>query len=74
MTQLLTRRQWLSTVSTAMAGLYLEPPSITLADSAPTAPVAIAKCSGYDGELLPTLERMFDQLGGMSRLDRKSVV
>lgn len=36
--------------------------------SAPTAPVAIAKCPGYGADLLPAMERMFDQLGGLGRL------
>jgi uncharacterized protein (DUF362 family) len=30
--------------------------------------VSIAKCDSYGAELLPTLDRMFDQLGGLARL------
>jgi uncharacterized protein (DUF362 family) len=37
--------------------------------TAPTAPVAVAKCKTYSpAELVATLDRMFDQLGGLSRL------
>jgi len=39
-----------------------------LARSAPSAPVAIAPCSTYGAELLPTLEKMFDRIGGLGRL------
>jgi len=35
---------------------------------APTAPVAIARCPDYGSQLLPTMDRMFDQLGGLSRI------
>ncbi len=35
--------------------------------AAPNARVSVAKCKTYDAELVPTLERMFDQLGGMGR-------
>ena len=41
---------------------------------APTAPVAIARCQRYGPELLPTLERMFDQLGGIERLVKGKTV
>jgi uncharacterized protein (DUF362 family) len=44
------------------------------AQSAPTAPVAVAKCPGYGAELLTALERMFDQLGGMGRLVKGKTV
>ncbi|MES1261060.1 MAG: DUF362 domain-containing protein [Acidobacteriota bacterium] len=38
------------------------------APPAPAAPVSIAKCGSYGAELVPTLDRMFDQLGGLGRL------
>jgi len=44
------------------------------AASAPTAPVAVAQCKTYGSELLPTLERMFDQLGGLGRLVKNKTV
>jgi uncharacterized protein (DUF362 family) len=36
--------------------------------------VAVAKCKSYGAELLPTLERMLDQLGGMGRLVKGKTV
>ena len=62
-----TRREWLKTVSAA-SGVYLAGSGVSRAASAPTAPVAFAKCKSYGAELLPTLEKMFDQLGGLGRL------
>lgn len=44
------------------------------AASAPTAPVAAARCPSYGAELLPALEKMFDQLGGVGRLVRGKTV
>lgn len=58
---LLTRRQWMMA---AGAGLALRRP----VRSAPTAPVALARCRQYGPDLTPTLARMFDQLGGLGRL------
>ncbi|MGA8151314.1 MAG: DUF362 domain-containing protein [Terriglobales bacterium] len=43
--------------------------------TAPSAPVAIAKCKTYSSaELLATLDRMFDQLGGLSRIVKGKTV
>jgi uncharacterized protein (DUF362 family) len=36
--------------------------------AAPAATVSLAKCDVYGAELLATLDRMFDQLGGLGRL------
>lgn len=37
--------------------------------AAPTAPVAVAPCKSYaSSELRPTLEKMFDQIGGLGRI------
>src|SRR5207247_10316878 len=44
------------------------------APAAPTAPVSIAKCSTYDGDLASTLTTMFDQLGGLGRIVRNKTV
>jgi uncharacterized protein (DUF362 family) len=41
---------------------------------APAAPVALARCRSYDAELLPTLSRMFDQVGGLGRLAKGKTV
>ncbi len=42
--------------------------------AAPAAPVSVAKCKTYGAELLPTLERMFDQLGGLGKLVKGKTV
>jgi len=49
-------------------GVYWKAPSL-LASHAPTAPVAVGTCKTYNpAELLSTLGRMFDQLGGLKRI------
>lgn len=45
-----------------------------LGKEAPTAPVSIAKCPSYDGDLGATLATMFDQLGGAGRLVKNKTV
>jgi len=69
-----TRRQWLATTSTAVAGNCLVGSMPLRAVEAPTAPVAIARCQRYGPELLPAMERMFDQLGGIERLVKGKTV
>ncbi|HUE20242.1 MAG TPA: DUF362 domain-containing protein [Bryobacteraceae bacterium] len=61
-----TRRQWLA----AAAGAALVRPFVPAASAeAGRAPrVAIARCATYGPELLPAMQRMFDQLGGLGRL------
>lgn len=61
-----TRRQWLSTVTATAGALSAGRPMFGA--SAPTAPVAIARCNSYGAELLPTMQKMFDQLGGLGRI------
>jgi uncharacterized protein (DUF362 family) len=68
----ITRRQWLSGFGVTAASLWVPPAG--RAAQAPTAPVAVAKCKTYGAELLPTLERMFDQLGGLGRLVKGKTV
>ena len=63
----MSRRKFISSVGAASAGWWLARPSPGFAKTVPTAPVAVAKCKTYGTELLPTLARMFDQLGGMER-------
>lgn len=49
-------------------GAYWKMPSL-LASPAPAAPVAVGTCKTYSSaELLSTLSRMFDQLGGLKRI------
>ena len=65
-----TRREVLKKMGSAAiaAGAYWTAPSL-FASTAPTAPVAVAKCGTYDAAtLVPTLSRMFDQLGGLKRI------
>jgi uncharacterized protein (DUF362 family) len=70
MRKLLTRRSFVS-LGTSVAGLALSRPA---AASAPTAPVAVAKCPTYGTGVLPRLEAMFDQLGGLGRLVKGKTV
>jgi len=44
------------------------------ANEAPTAPVSIARCRTYDGDLTGTLSTMFDQLGGLQGLVKNKTV
>jgi hypothetical protein len=61
----LSRRQFIAT--SAVAGLGATR-FASWARSAPSATVSIGKCGSYGAELVPTLDRMFDQLGGLERL------
>ncbi len=45
-----------------------------LRGSAPTAPVAIARCKSYGPEFLTAAEKMFDQLGGAGRIVKGKTV
>jgi uncharacterized protein (DUF362 family) len=69
--QALSRRQFLA--GSAAAGLCATRLS-SLAHAAPAATVSIAKCDGYGPELVAALDRMFDQLGGLSGLVRGRTV
>lgn len=64
----LRRREFLQGLAAAAAGLYLTPARLMASPGAPTAPVAVAKCSTYGAEMVATLAGMFDQLGGLQRL------
>src|SRR5690349_14477183 len=53
---------------------FLAAPRRVRAD-APTSPVAVARCKTYKpSELLPVMEKMFDQLGGLGRLVKGKTV
>ncbi len=68
--ELPSRRQFVSSgASAAMLALPRR-----AAASAPTAPVAIARCSEYGRAVLPNLERLFDALGGAGRLVKGKTV
>jgi uncharacterized protein (DUF362 family) len=63
-----TRRQWLARTGFAAAGSILSRPSPAPAATGPAARVAIARCSNYAADLLPAMQTMFDQLGGLERI------
>ncbi len=70
-----TRREWLWKTAAALSGAYGADASLGRAAGVPTAPVALARCKTYDpAELLPTMRRMFDQLGGLGRLVKGKTV
>lgn len=65
-----TRRQLL-----AASAAYLVGPRLMRAAVAPTAPVAVARCKTYNpNELLPAMQKMFDQLGGLEKIVRGKTV
>ena len=61
------RREFIQTLGAATAGLCLRPGRM-LASVAPTAPVAVARCTAYGPEVLSALAGSFDQLGGLQKL------
>jgi uncharacterized protein (DUF362 family) len=66
-----TRRQFLAGAAAACAArtaMFGTPAA------APTAPVAVAKCPSYGAELVPALQKMFDQLGGLDRIVKNKTV
>jgi uncharacterized protein (DUF362 family) len=65
----MTRREWLYTTA---AGVAAAGPARA---DVPTSPVAIARCRTYEpGELLASMQKMFDQLGGLGRLVKGKTV
>lgn len=70
-----TRREWLAKAGSALTGACLAGKLQVRAASAPSASVSVARCKGYEAaELLPALDRMFDQLGGLGRLVKGKTV
>jgi uncharacterized protein (DUF362 family) len=69
-----TRREWLIRTTSAVAGACLAGVRSGRATVAPTARVAVARCRSYDAELLPTLSKVFDQLGGLGRIVKGKTV
>jgi uncharacterized protein (DUF362 family) len=61
----LSRRQFLAAGAAAGVGATS---FASWARSAPSATVSIGKCEGYGAGLVPTLDRMFDQIGGLERV------
>jgi len=62
---MISRRQFLAG-SAALGAATLGRASF--ARSAAASTVAVAKCDTYGPELVDTLDRMFDQIGGLGRL------
>jgi uncharacterized protein (DUF362 family) len=73
MKQDLTRRQLFASAG-AGVGALLARPAWSRAVTAPTGKVTVGKCKDYGPELVPTLEKMFDQLGGLSGLVKGKTV
>jgi uncharacterized protein (DUF362 family) len=70
-----TRRQWMCRMASAAGAAYLAGPRLMRAAVAPTAPVAVARCKTYNSnELLPAMQTMFDQLGGLERVVKGKTV
>ena len=67
----MNRREFLGAVG--VAGVQLARP-VRLRASAPTAPVAIARCKDYGAEFLASADKMFDQLGGIGGLVKGKTV
>lgn len=61
----MTRREWLALIAAT---------PLLKADSAPAAPVSVAKCASYEEDVTAKLATMFDQLGGLPRLVRNKTV
>src|SRR5512140_1183484 len=69
MRRLHTRREWLLQSAAAASGAWLAGTSWLRAAAAPTSPVSVATCATYDpAGLLAIMEKMFDRVGGLTRL------
>jgi uncharacterized protein (DUF362 family) len=67
-----SRRKFLIQSATAGAAAVLRP---LRGAAAPAGPVSVARCKTYEpAELVPTLQKMFDQLGGLGRLVKNKTV
>jgi uncharacterized protein (DUF362 family) len=70
-----SRRNWLRMAGGGVAGAYLVGAPSLRAATAPATRVTVAKCKTYDSaELVATLDRMFDQLGGLGRIVKGKTV
>ncbi len=67
----MTRRDWMAS---SIAAAFAAGAPARAQSSAPTAPVAVARCASYGPEVTTTLNRMFDQLGGLSRIVKDKTV
>jgi uncharacterized protein (DUF362 family) len=62
-----SRREFLNAAGLA-TGAFLAGPSLLRATVAPSSRVAIGLCPEYNSQVMDTLARMFDQLGGLKKL------
>lgn len=69
-----SRRQWLIRTGLAAAGSISARPVAAMAGTVAPARVAIAKCPSYGAELLPAMQTLFDQIGGVERLVKGKTV
>ncbi len=70
-----SRRRWLRGMVSAAGAAYVAGPRLMRAAVAPTAPVAVARCRTYSpNELVPAMQTMFNQLGGLERLVKGKTV
>jgi uncharacterized protein (DUF362 family) len=74
MTRQVNRREFIQGMTTAAAGFCFCPPRAEASTTAPTAPVAVAKCPTYGPQVRAALQTMFDQLGGVQRLVKGKTV
>jgi uncharacterized protein (DUF362 family) len=68
-----TRRHFLKSAAISSAWLAV-PKGARAAGPAPATPVSVAKCDNYGPDLVPTLDRMFDKIGGLGRLVKGKTV
>ena len=62
----ISRRQWLAGAGAA-AGCLIARPTSGFAATPPTGKVTVGKCKDYGSDLVPTMEKMWDQLGGLGK-------
>jgi uncharacterized protein (DUF362 family) len=68
----LSRRGLLANAGAGLAGAILLPRPAW--SQPPASPVALARCMSYGAEVLPTLRKMFDQIGGLGSLVKGKTV
>ena len=70
-----TRREWLWRSASALSGAYLTGSFPGRAAAAPASTVALGRSKTYQpAEVLPVIEKMFDQLGGLGKLVKGKTV
>jgi uncharacterized protein (DUF362 family) len=70
-----TRREWLWKTAAAVSGAYLAGSRAGATAAAPGARVAVGRSKTYDpAELLPAMQKMVDQLGGLGKLVKGKTV